>query len=542
MIPLRELLFFLYFGLMLWVKGVGMTGGTFYNAVLVFTTLFVLLGMLFFWRATPEEYLADAALLVLCGILPWRIAGNQGPLWCILLVIAMRCGVSSGRAAAFAMKVWGFAFLFQMIVQLTWVKPRDFVIHSRFGIRYVIRWALGYSHPNVLQIFSVLLIMLFFYHFRPRGRKLALALLLTSFYGGWVFLYSLSTTGLLMLLLFLVCYLVLLKLEDGGSSVAADLSDGRGSYPVWLRVIVQIYVPVVVILSLGAPILLGGKAFDLVNRLFHTRPALTRRYLTEVGLSAFGSPENLGMTTMLDCSYANLLIWGGVIPFLLLNLGLLFLMRRLLIRKDSAALAIAIASLTAGMTEPFLFNTSYKNILLIFLGAELHEWFMTHPKLFPGRTICLFPGLGERRLRVARFFETRILRKIFAVVLILACAAGIAGSVLKPVPDSIYAMRVHCDVDDREPVLYLTRAEAETLRDQQGAWLLSYRDEMTPMHRLTGPIIKVERIRSILSSGMLGMAMGITILMLFPRGWLAMVLRRFRRKGQQPEHGREEIR
>ncbi|MBQ3790261.1 MAG: hypothetical protein II800_04960, partial [Lachnospiraceae bacterium] len=92
-IPVREFLFFLYFGLMLWIKGVGMTGGTFYNAVLLFTTLFVIIGMLFFWRATPEEYLVDAALLILCGILPWRIAGNQGPLWCILLVIAMRCGI-----------------------------------------------------------------------------------------------------------------------------------------------------------------------------------------------------------------------------------------------------------------------------------------------------------------------------------------------------------------------------------------------------------------------------------------------------------------
>ncbi|MBQ3791362.1 MAG: hypothetical protein II800_10535, partial [Lachnospiraceae bacterium] len=327
---MREFLFFLYFGLMLWIKGVGMTGGTFYNAVLFFTTLFVIIGMLFFWRATPEEYLVDAALLILCGILPWRIAGNQGPLWCILLVIAMRCGISAGRAVAFAGKVWGFAFLLQMIVQLTWTKPRDFVIHQRFGIRYVIRWALGYSHPNVLQIFCALLIMLAFYHFRPRGRRLIPALLMAVVFGGWVFLYSLSTTGLLLLMVFLACYTLFLKWEKEGSGNGTDPAVESEAYPRWIGVIVQIYLPMVVIVSLGAPLLLKGKAFDLVNRLFHTRPALTRRYLTEIGLSAFGSPEDLGRTAMLDCSYANLLVWGGVIPFLILCLGLFFLMRRLL--------------------------------------------------------------------------------------------------------------------------------------------------------------------------------------------------------------------
>ncbi|MBQ3790294.1 MAG: hypothetical protein II800_05125, partial [Lachnospiraceae bacterium] len=164
-----------------------------------------------------------------------------------------------------------------------------------------------------------------------------------------------------------------------------------------------------------------------------------------------------------------------------------------------------------------------------------------HPKLMAGRTICLFPRLGERKLRTARFFEPRFLRKIFAAALILACASGIAGSVLKPVPDSIYVMRVHCDVDDSEPILNLTREEAETLRDQRGAWLLSYRDEMTPMHRLTGSIVKFERVRSVLSSGMLGMTMGVTIVLLFPKGWIASVLGRFRKKKRQPERGKEDI-
>ena len=314
-------------------------------------------------------------------------------------------------------------------------------------------------------------------------------------------------------------------------------TEKHSAWPRWLRVIVQLYLPAVLFLSLGAPILLQGKAFDLMTRLLHTRAAMTRRYLTEVGLSVFGSSEDLGRTAMLDCSYANLLVWGGTIPFLLMCLGMIFLLRRLLARRDGAALAIVLACMTAGMTEPFLFNTSYKNITLILLGAELHSWFTQHPRFLAGRTICLLPRLGECRLRTARFFEPRILTRIFGAVLIAACVTGIAGSILKPVPDSIYAMRAHCDVDDSEPVLYLTQIEAETLRDQGGAWLLSYRDERTPMHRLSGPILRFERIRNILSSGMLGMTAGINAVFLFPRGWLTG-----RRKKKAAEKRREKDR
>ena len=88
-LTIKEYLFFVYFGLMLWIKGIGLVGGGFYNLILVIGTLIVLV-ITFMGKTTPAAFAFYLMLLFVAGILPWRIAGDQGPLWCVLFIMAAR--------------------------------------------------------------------------------------------------------------------------------------------------------------------------------------------------------------------------------------------------------------------------------------------------------------------------------------------------------------------------------------------------------------------------------------------------------------------
>ncbi len=503
-LSIREYLFFVYFGMMLWIKGIGLVGGGFYNLILVAGTLVVFV-VTFMGKTTPMAFAFYLALLFVVGILPWRIAGNQGPLWCILFIMAAR-DMEPKRIAAFGVKIWGAAFCLQIITQLTWLRTRDFVIHDKsFG--YVIRWALGYSHPNVLQISYGILVMLLFYIYRPRGKKLILSAMLALFGGAWVFIYSLSTTGAVFLVAFLLFY------------TAFDMC-GNKPYPAIVRILTYAVLPVALVFSLILPLVLEGRAFDIFNRIMSSRYAMTRRFMTESGLTLFGAGIVFGHTEMIDCSFANLLILGGVVPFILMCAAYIFTLRALLAKRDGTAIAIVIACMIAGISEPFMFNTSFKNISLIFVATELGRLAM-ECKLKPDiLTDVVYPlPLLEKRVKSPVLFSADVMKKIISVLFIFTCLMGILGNLLKPVPETVYALRANCDVPDSMPILHLTVEEAETIRDDDTSWLMNYIDETTPMHRFTGSIVRVEKIRMIISTLMLAAAACFAAVYMMPRAF-----------------------
>ncbi|MCR5177947.1 MAG: hypothetical protein K6C95_03075 [Lachnospiraceae bacterium] len=503
-LTIKEYLFFVYFGLMLWIKGIGLVGGGFYNLILVIGTLIVLV-ITFMGKTTPAAFAFYLMLLFVAGILPWRIAGDQGPLWCVLFIMAAR-DMEPKRIASFGAKIWGIAFCVQMITQLTWLRNRDFVIHDKsFG--YVIRWAFGYSHPNVFQISYGILVMLLFYIYRPRGKKLILSALIALFGGIWVFINSLSSTGMVFLFAFLIFY------------TAFDLCpESKGSYPLIVRILTHAVLPAALVFSLVLPLVLEGRAFDVLNRIMSTRYAMTRRFLSDPGPALFGVRIVFGQSEMIDCSFANLLMLGGIVPFILMCAAYIFTVQRLLVKRDGPALAIMIACMIAGMSEPFMFNTSYKNISLIFVAAELGRLIMDQlPKAGP-LTDSVYPLLFlENRVKNPAVFSAERIKKLISVIFIAACLLGIIGNFLKPVPETVYALRASCDVPDSLPALHLTEEEAGTIRDDRASWLLNYAGEEAPMQRFTGSIVRIERVRVAVSSVMLAAAACFAAFFMLPR-------------------------
>ena len=77
-----------------------------------------------------------------------------------------------------------------------------FKVHDKYGMGMVIRWGMGYSHPNVLHISYFTLVVLIVLAEQSRFNwKKALGLMFGNIL---VFLYSLSNTGLFVVTAYLI--------------------------------------------------------------------------------------------------------------------------------------------------------------------------------------------------------------------------------------------------------------------------------------------------------------------------------------------------
>ena len=517
-VTLESLLFYVYFALMVGAKGLGIVDGTpVYKALLVVSSLLILCKLLIGKHRLAEYGIVGALLLL--GLVIWQIAGSQAPIICMFLLVGMK-GVSLRHTFRVGAVVWSGTFLMQIITQLLNLRTRDFVIHNKFHLGYVIRWALGYVHPNVLFISYVVFVAYLFYVKQFSGKRLRKASLLALAGGAYIFLYSLSLTGTLFLLLFLL----LCNWFDYQSRHEIAVSKVG-------TVLLNLIFPFCVCFSVLGPIVIRGRLFDIINKLMTTRFFLSRHFLTTYGLSPFGQDfSGLSHVWTLDCSYTNLLMYNGMIYFLVIMVLFVGMIRSNVNRfrenlstENALRLSIIFSFLIAGVSEPFLFNNSFKNLTWLFAGAFFWEWMkrvgetdrrwnLTIPAWkCAGIEIGLKPlkaVQGALRDLKAKFFASMNRKEalLICVIAILSAAAGAglyAGTA--KLPTYVYALRSSCDTDESSVDIYLTKEEAEELREDPDTWLLSYTDPETPLLRFSGTIIQVEYIRGIVSGGLFAM-------------------------------------
>jgi hypothetical protein len=498
-VSLEELFFYIYFIIMTVAKGLGLVDGMIYKACLLTAMFFVILKLLV-GKYSIAEYVIIASLLLMCLYI-WHVTGNMSFFICVTLVVSLK-NVPVRRVFNVGAFVWTFAFMIQVITQLLNLRARDFVIHNKYHLGYVIRWALGYSHPNVLQISYAILVMYLFYVFRPEGRKLVKYILISFAGACYIFMYSLSATGMLMYLMFvffLVCF------EYAGKH--------KGKRNRTSIILLNMIFPLAAGISVLGPVILSGRAFDIVNRLMTTRLELSKRFYTDYGISLFGQNfSKLPAVLTLDCSYTRLLMYGGLILFIIMCVGYILMINDALKEKcsveNSIKLAIIFSTIIAGMSEPFLFNESFKNLTLIFLG----EWMFSkglkwaqkgaqyHMLRFRMQNVDIPNIINRDRVTVAH--EQMKNKRTSIIVVILICGsigtAVYCGTV--SLPNEVYALRVSCDTDDNSKNVYLTESEAEELRSSGEAWILNYKDEKTPLLCFTGSTIHAEYVRGIVSS------------------------------------------
>lgn len=492
-------LFYLYFIIMLFTKGLGLTDGPVYKACLAVASLAALTKILL-ERHNRREYVLIAVLLILGGA-NWIHTGNQGALLCILLVLSMKKIVLQDAFCVGAI-CWGTSYVLQIVTQLLNLRARDFVIHTKFGFRNIIRWGLGYTHPNVLQIATLALLAYIFYSTSYRtGTQLCILVTGAVALSVYIFIYSLSITGISMTIVFL---LVLVYLEHNRFC-------GRTRSRIE-NILLQLIFPLSVSFAVLSPLVLTGSAFDLLNKVMQTRPTLSRYFMTTYGLSPLGGVyTDLPTSYTLDCSYVDLLMHGGWMLFAVMCIGYLWLVHRLILetpsRENSISLAVVLYTAVGAISEPFAFNTSYKNISLLILGWQLYHALQgessdckTRPAA--GRISSAYNMVVYRLYHVLVRGNSHIVRMIAVGALCGILCAGLYGHV-HHAPQEVYALREHGDDIEDYPFIYFTQEEVDNLRQMEGVWVMEYDGPDEIMIHYSGEGIgEIETVRSQISIGL----------------------------------------
>ena len=445
------------------------------------------LGKMALTKFSVKESIALFVILAMAGIV-YLNTREKGILFCVMLILGMK-QMELKKVMRLALWVYGLSFIPMAVLTSGHLIYSPSKIHMRPVLGYVIRWGLGYVHPNVAHVSYLVFSMLVVY---VRKDKLSWKDCLLLMVGNvWVFIFTVSQTGLLMTTLFLamICYYLLRK------------KLGRLEYGV-----VLIALPACIILSLVCPLVLKGRAFDLVNSLLNTRLYLSRLYLTEERITLFGKTMEITSSNItMDNSFVFAFMTYGIIPFSLLMLGAMWTIVRFVKEKKNIELIIILGVLGAGLTEPFLFNTSFKNPLLLFMGAcllrdRLHQGeaaYQFNRRINLVLPTCPFKGEWKRAVK-----KKEVRRMAAAALLVGVIFAGAYG-LTKHVPTTYIAPRVNCQVFEQESI-FLDEEEVKSLG--QDVLVMDYQDADTEMVEFSGNIGRIEYMRGIITTFVYGSA------------------------------------
>lgn len=353
-----ELFYYLFIAILMGAKGIGLTDGQ-----KLFTICLALAGLCWLIKMCLTGYsLKEWILTILLmglSLVIWRRTGEKAAAAAVMVIMGMK-GIPLRRIMKVGLAVWGLTFLFSLPRALLGIYDGVVVVHEKMGLGPIIRYSLGYTHPNVLHVTYFIIMMLFMYVFRPSGRNLYKASALLFAGNLYIFLYSISYTGMIIVTVYLLM-LIYFDLRKRLNFLEKGLS--------------LLFFLFCVAFPIAGPFLFTGKAFDFFNRLLSTRFELVYNIFSRNPISLFGStvaPAG-GARLSLDSSFAYMLMYYGIIAFVLIAGVYFYSLYYCLSKNKLQETAILLGTALAGVTEQFLFNLSFKNIALFILGYALFE-------------------------------------------------------------------------------------------------------------------------------------------------------------------------
>lgn len=510
MVKRSEICFFIFFVSLLFAKGIGLYDGQTAFKVFLVIALMGWAGKAVLTSYSLQEIVFYGTFLLLGGVV-YVVSHEKGALFVALLLCGMK-NIDLKRLFQVGLATWALSFGSLFFLTALHVIDSPFKVHDRLGMGRVIRWNLGYAHPNVLHISYLVLVCFLVYLLQDRFRFYYLAVLEAG--NLFVFMYSLSTTGFLVTTacLVLVCYWEI-----------------RKKFCKVEQVLIQCCLPLCLFLSFGAPLLLKGRMFDHVNKLLNTRLELSKWFLQNQTAGLFGVDTTRIVTSLrtMDNSYVFAWITYGILFFAFLMYLYVRGIYRRTMQQDGIALCLILSCLAAGLTEPFLFNTSFKNVSLLLVGPGLWMAGKETKEIgilagFDREAALQLPGL------TAVWGDWKgALKKYRSKLIIWALAGALMGGILVSVcvsyPDRYLLPRKAFEyTDDLTEGYYLTSGE-DIL--QEGDRVLGYESAKTEMVAFAGNIAKVERFRNTVTGSIVAGAAVFVVASLF------LLLGEKRRKG-----------
>lgn len=493
-----EIVYILYFSVMTLAKGLGLYDGmwTYTLALCVGTALIFV--KLILTEHTISEIMYILSMLML-GILAWYNSGEKGAFIYLAMIIGMK-NVSLKRLFTVGVTIWSSTFVLLIITTLTGVKTDIFMIHQKLGLGYIIRWALGQPHPNVLQITFMIICAMILYLTNLKGKKLVITTLVMFLGNLYIFLYSISYTGFILVSFYLAINLYL---------------SFRKELKLLEKIMLYFVFPFCLAFAVLLPIIPKGNFWEFCEKLLNTRLMIARFYLLYEPLSLFGSmptdPVNIPLTNI-DNSYVFIIEKYGIILFALMCIAYMAYIHRCIKDQKHLELSIVLSLVLAATTEPFFVNPSFKNISLLFVGEYIYTIFykfaQEKPDLFWNKKICLC-SLGSKEICLPvnmvtnsiKFYYNSIKKNCKRILLTGICVALLAGTIFAvsaDIPKHYYALRTSAQMVEKEYILL----DIENLPEDFEGEILNYRDAQTPMLMFEGNISTMEYVRGIVSSGL----------------------------------------
>lgn len=375
-ISLEELLYDILFSIILFTKGIGLDEGSpLFRCCLMFAIL--LLACKFLMGKYSITELIIVGLLGIWGVFTFKVTGSLGMFIYVILIIGMK-NVSVKRVFTVGMGVWSLCMLYTVTAAVFFGRTGVRVIHEKLGLGPILRESLGYTHPNVLHITYIVLITFTLYLCRENQKKFFTAAILLLLGDIYIFLYSVSFTGLLFSFALFILFFYFQK---------------RKTFSRLETVIIEGMPVLCIIISIVLPLILDdGILYKVFNKILNNRVWAIRTFFQYYQVTFFGG-GNEGIEFSLDNSYVSALNGYGMIPLAIIILTYCLLLRYSLKKNRRMELTIICTFLIAGLSEPFLFNASVKNITVVLIGELLYEaigergyvftFFSAHNRSFP---------------------------------------------------------------------------------------------------------------------------------------------------------------
>lgn len=495
----EELLYYLFFGCLFTAKGIGLDEGQKLFTFCIFLALLCLAGKLCVTKYSLKEWLVMAALTGL-GCLIWSSSGEKAALWAFLVIIGMK-HIPVKRLLSVCLGVWSVTFALSVALGILHIRDGVVVVHEKLGLGPVIRWSLGYTHPNVLHVSYFILAALILYVCDLHGKALWKTALVLMVGNVFIFLYSISYTGVLLVTGYLVLSLYL---------------DARKELSVPEKILAQCILPFCVVFPLAGPFVLTGKAFNFFNDLLSTRFELVYKIFHDFSPSLLGTATdyNLQGRLTLDSSFAYMLMYYGILAFVLFVTGYFAVIHRFVKRQQKKELAMMIGIVVAGITEQFLFNLSFKNLSFFFLGELLFDLLTVKgEKVSFWNREKAFLAIGEKTVSLPwppDWLRQKLLRGVLCQksLWLSAAAVGILTAVICAasirMPESVYVDRWATDYRNVEEEIFFDQAQAP---DDFNSMVIGYAGPDSGMYVLAGNIIRLEYIRNVIGRGVLAAAL-----------------------------------
>lgn len=368
-IKISEALYYIFLILMFGLKGLGLYDGQIVYKLFFLAAMACAAGKIFLTSYTKKEWFW-VILLGLLAVIIERNSGEKGVLICYAILAGMK---EIPLKKIFRLGAVIYACLLCLMVSYygIFLEQSSFITEIRVGLGDTVRYGLGYSHPNTLMVTYLATITLIILCLREKYNwKHALILATGMLYLYW---YCMSYTALITCTMVIVLPFYLFKLRKGGLGIA-EYAVGAVALPLSLAYsfLAPYYMPAAML-----------QFFQNHLSTFYSRLKLAKMYVIPSNISLLGThvTKVTDSKYTLDNSFLYAFIFNGVLFFAVIMVLYFYMMYRLIKDKRNLELIITCVFFVQAIMEPYMFNTSFKNITLFFLGELIWD----HAKLAEGR-------------------------------------------------------------------------------------------------------------------------------------------------------------